>query len=311
MAWDRAVLHRRGIDHAAVLVLPGNRVAVLGCGECRRVARVARHGRDLRRPACEGVGVFCGCGLLRVGVGRKHAVLHSRRVDHAAVLIQPGNRIAVLRRGEGRGVARVAGHSNDLRRPAREAVSKLRGRRLRRVSMGRKYAVLHGRRVDHTAVITEPGDGELLKLPDRIKRGFLVRSKDAARLVLCFFRVWIRRPAEEIISLPDRNYTGQGERDTMLFDLAVGCTLTTGGAVVYRIDIHMGNIYHNSVVRSIQIRLTENTIAVLFGLGKLIVEAGGVGVGDRIASGCRRQHAVSRIRHRDRACQRAPDLQGI
>ena len=59
---------------------------------------------------------------------RNNAVLDGRRIDHAVVVILPGDCIAVNRLAELSAVGHIACYSTDFRTPAREGVSMLRRR---------------------------------------------------------------------------------------------------------------------------------------------------------------------------------------
>ena len=140
---------------------PRDRVLVHGAVELRRVRRITGHGGDLRVPAGERIGV-----LSRRGLRRRLAVIARRRavfdvlvlLQLRAVLVQPGDRVAVLRSRERRFVRRFAGHRHNLGRPTRERVGVLCRRGLARIRVRRHHAVFHRRRIDHAVVIVQPGD---------------------------------------------------------------------------------------------------------------------------------------------------------
>ena len=92
-------------------------------------------------------------------MGRDNAVLHGGGVDHGIVIVQPGDRVAVLRTCIGRLVGRVAGHSYHLRRPASKGVGVFCGRGFGCVGVGRDNAVFHGGGIDHGIVVVLPRHG--------------------------------------------------------------------------------------------------------------------------------------------------------
>ena len=149
------------INLRAVLVYERHRVLVHGAAELRRVRRITGHIGNGRRPAGERIGV-----LSRRGLRRRLAVIARRRavfdvlvlLQLRAVLVLPGDRVAVLRRRERSRVLGIAGHRHDIGRPLIERIGVLSRRVLRRIGVGRRLAVFHRRRVDHAAVIVLPGD---------------------------------------------------------------------------------------------------------------------------------------------------------
>ena len=123
-----AVFHGGGIDQGIVVVQPGDRVAVLRACEVCFIGRVTGHGNDLRRPASEGVSVFRSRGLAGGRMRRHDAVFHGGGIDQGIVVVQPGDRVAVLRACEVCFIGRVTGYGSDFRRPACEGVGVLRVR---------------------------------------------------------------------------------------------------------------------------------------------------------------------------------------
>ena len=91
---------------------------------------------------------------------RHHAVFHRRRVDHAVVIVHPGDRVAVLRRRERRFVRRFTGHRHDLGRPARERVGVLCRRELHRflAGVGRHCALRQSAGLQFCVVVVHEGD---------------------------------------------------------------------------------------------------------------------------------------------------------
>ena len=155
---NRPVFHRGRVDDRAVVVLPRDRVAVFRRGECRLVRRVARHRHGRRVPCVERVGVLGRRSLGRVRVRRNGPVFHRRRVDGRAVVVLPRDRVAVLRRGEGRLVGRRTRHRHGSGVPGRERVGVLGRRRLGRVGMSRDRAIFDRCRVDGRAIVILPRD---------------------------------------------------------------------------------------------------------------------------------------------------------
>ena len=152
------VSYGRRIDQGAVFIQPGDRVAVLRGSEGRLVGRVAGHCCNFRCPACEGIGVFSCRFLGGIRMCRYYAILYARGVDHGVIIIQPGDRVAVLRGSECRLVSRVAGHCYNLGRPACEGVGVFSCRFLGGIRMCRYYAVSYGRCVDQGVIIIQPGN---------------------------------------------------------------------------------------------------------------------------------------------------------
>ena len=95
-------------------------------------------------------------------MGGNGAVLDGRHVDNGAVVHLPCDRVTVLRRGEGRGVDRVAGDGSDRGRPTREGVGVFRSRGFRggRAVVGRRGAFGNARvGLEDGAVPVLPGHG--------------------------------------------------------------------------------------------------------------------------------------------------------
>ena len=168
MGGHRTVLDRGGVDGFAVVILPGDGVAVLSRGERSGVGGFAGDGGKVSAdrvivgtvgPAGEGVGVLGGGCLLCILVGGHRTVLDRGSVDEGAVVVQPGDGVGILRRGVGGLVGGVAGDGGQGRRPAGEGVGEFGGGSLCCIGVGGHHAVLDRGGVNEGAVVILPGDG--------------------------------------------------------------------------------------------------------------------------------------------------------
>ena len=162
MGRNSAVFHSSGINHAAVFILPGNGVAVLGSSEGSGVGSSAVNCLNFRSPTREGVGVLCGSSLgrsCRIGVSRRCAVFPSGALNGLTVAIHEGDGVAVLGSGEGCFIGSFTGHCGNCRSPACKGVGVLCGSSLGGICMGRGFTVSYGSGIDDGIIIHCPSDG--------------------------------------------------------------------------------------------------------------------------------------------------------
>ena len=98
-------------------------------------------------------------------MSRNYAVFYRSGVDDAVVIVQPGDSIAVLSRGECCLIGCIPGNCNNFWCPARECVSVFGRRCFCSVCMSRNNAVLYRGGVDDAVVIVQPGDGIAVDRP--------------------------------------------------------------------------------------------------------------------------------------------------
>ena len=158
MRRNYAILYRGSVDDAVIVVQPGDRIAVLFSREGGFVGGFSSYRNNFRSPAGKGVGVLCRSRLRRIRVRGNSTVLYRGRVNDAVVIVQPGDRVAVLLRRERSLVSGFSGYGNDFRRPACEGVSILCRCCLGCIRMRRNHTVLDRGGVDDAAVFVLPGD---------------------------------------------------------------------------------------------------------------------------------------------------------
>ena len=221
---DRARCNRLTLDN------PRDRVAAFRRVELRRVGRIARHGRNRRRPASELVSVF-----RRRFLGRRHAAINGRLtiLDRAGrnrlTLDNPRDRVAALRLRELRSVGRVTRHGNNRRIPASECVAVFRRRFLRRCiavvsgrltildRAGRNRLTLDNprdrvaalRRIERRRVSRRAGDGHNSRRPASERVGIFSSLSLRRRGVCRGGAVCYRRCANErVVVIEPRNRVG-------------------------------------------------------------------------------------------------------
>ena len=158
MSWNKAVLYRCLVDQRTILVLPSNRVTILGSVESCGVCRITCYSNYSRCPTCESVGVLRGILFNRISMSRYNAVLNRCLVNQTTEFILPCDSITVLGSVEGRTVSRITCNSNYCRIPACKSIGVLRGILFNRISMSRYNAVLNRCLVNQTTEFILPCD---------------------------------------------------------------------------------------------------------------------------------------------------------
>ena len=218
MAGYRAIRNGGGVDHAAVVVFPGNGVGIdyRVVGGC--IGGVTADRGKLGGPACEGVGVLSSCCLGGgfTGVDRGHAVGQLQGLQLSAVLIDKADVVQNVGFGKGGVVSRVGCGGNDLRRPAGEAVAVILVRVSGRLRAGvfRSYAIFNGTALQDRAVPVLEDNIELPDLPLCIEGEVLHGvSHDRIFILELNLPVWHCSPADEVKALPGKGVLGQRSAD--------------------------------------------------------------------------------------------------
>ena len=157
MSGYSTVCDRGGVDHGAVVVLPGDGVTPGDRGKVCCVGHIAGYRRDRRRPASEDVCVLCVRFLDRIGMARHRTI--SVFLSLHRFINDPCDGVLVECSVVSRSVLGITGDCSYLGIPTCEGVGVLRGRGLGRIGMSGYSAVCGCGRVDHCAVIVLPCDG--------------------------------------------------------------------------------------------------------------------------------------------------------
>ena len=115
-----AIFYRCLIDERTILVLPGNRITILGSGEGSGVCCITGYGYNSRSPTCKGVGVLSRSRFGWVSIVRHVAVCVGLLSYNCSVVHLPRNRVGLACRTELCLVGHIARHSCYCRTPTYE-----------------------------------------------------------------------------------------------------------------------------------------------------------------------------------------------
>ena len=234
-----------GFQNRAILVLPGDGVAVHGLGVGGGVGHVAGNRSDILVPSIEGVGVLGVRSL-----GRSPAVVAGLRTvlhvfvgfQNRAVGVLPSDGVAVHGLGVGGGVDSVLRRGNDLGRPAGEAVAVLGSGSLDGGLTGvvRHLAVGHRTGGQFRTVIVQPANRVSVDFPLCKERGCGIGIEGDIFTGLMGFSGSVGHgvPADEVISIPDEAAIRQSDGAA---DLAAHSGGLAGGGLCVGIEAQ-GNV---------------------------------------------------------------------